>query len=106
MIQMYLQMAVSLIAVVGLIYLISNFMKKRQGRPGLFKMLSYQPLGPKKGVAALKLGREVLLFSITATDLKLLRIYDEHKLGLDSLTAPEASGDVSGKKSMSHMENI
>jgi len=76
MIDIYLHMGVALILVSGLIFLLGFFFKKRQDKVSLMKIMGYQSLGPKKGIAMVKVGPEVLLVSVTATDIKLLKAMD------------------------------
>jgi flagellar biogenesis protein FliO len=74
---LYLQVISALAIVVGLIFVAAFFLKKRQGKPGLMKLVAYQSFGPRRGVAAMKVGREILLIGVTASDLKVLRIFNE-----------------------------
>ena len=76
MIDIYLHMGVALILVSGLILLLGLFFKKRQDKESLMKIMGYQSLGPKKGIAMVKVGPEVLLVGVTATDIKLLKAMD------------------------------
>ncbi len=76
MIDLYLHMGVALILVSGLILLLGVFLKKRQNKESLMHVMGYQSLGPKKGIAMVKVGREVLLVGVTATDVKLLKSLD------------------------------
>lgn len=80
MIGAYLQMAIALAAVIGLIFLTGFFIRKRQGKASLMNILAYQSFGPRRGVAALKIGKEILLLGITSTDLKLLKTFAENEL--------------------------
>jgi flagellar biogenesis protein FliO len=80
MIGAYLQMAIALIAVIGLIAVTGYFLRKRQAKSSLMNVLAYQSFGPRKGIAALKIGSEILLVGITSTDLKLLKTMSEHEL--------------------------
>ncbi len=77
MTDLYIQMALALAAVVGLIFVMSFFLRKRQSKPGIMNIVSYQSLGPKKAVVALGIGKEILLVGITHTDIKLLKTYDK-----------------------------
>lgn len=77
---MYIQMGIALVAVIGMIALLGLFLRRRQGKAGLINILSYQSFGPRKGIAALRIGREILLIGITSTDLKLLKSLDENDL--------------------------
>lgn len=73
MIELYLQMGVALVLVSGLILLLGFAMKKKQTGKSIMKVLGYQSLGPKKGIAMVKVGQEVLVIGVTATDVKLLK---------------------------------
>lgn len=76
MMDLYLQMGLALILVSGLILIMGLFIKKRQDREGLMHVMGYQSLGPKKGIAMVKVGQEILLVGVTATDIKLLKSVD------------------------------
>jgi len=76
MTDLYLHMGIALILVSGLILLIGYALRKRQGHESLMKIMGYQSLGPKKGIAMVKIGPEVLLVGVTATDIKLLKTMD------------------------------
>jgi flagellar biogenesis protein FliO len=80
MITAYLQMAAALAAVIGLIVLMAFFLKKKQATGGMMKVIAYQSLGPRKGLAAVKVGTEVLLIGVTSADLTLLRTYESGEL--------------------------
>lgn len=91
MIGTYIQVTFALIAVIGLIIAIGYLSKKRQGKTSLINVLDYHSFGQRKGIAALKVGTEILLIGITSTDLKLLKTLDEDNLN------PEISKDISDK---------
>lgn len=80
MIEAYSQIVIALLAVIGLIVLIGLMMKKRQSTAGIMSIVSYQTFGPKKAIAVIKVGNEILLVGITPTDLKLLRTYQQSDL--------------------------
>ncbi|HTF99343.1 MAG TPA: flagellar biosynthetic protein FliO [Nitrospirota bacterium] len=73
MIDLYLHMGIALVVVGGLLALLSYVLRKRQSADGMMKIVGYQSLGPKKGIAMVKVGPEVLLVGVTATDVKLLK---------------------------------
>lgn len=76
-----LKIAVSLVFIVGLILVIAGFMKKRTGTGSeILKTLGYLNLGPRKGIAIIKAGEEILLVGITTNDLKLLKTLPESAL--------------------------
>lgn len=73
----YIQMGLALMAVIGLMLLLAFFLKKRQlGKSSMMNIMAYQSLGPKKGIAAIQVGHEVLLVGVTANDIKLLKSLD------------------------------
>jgi len=76
MTDLYLQTGFALLFVIGTILLLGKFAKKRQQKDGLMKVMGYQSLGPKKGIAMVKVGPEVLLVSVTATDIRLLKTFE------------------------------
>jgi flagellar biogenesis protein FliO len=76
MTDLYMQMILALIFVIGAIVLLGMLLKKKQSGNDLMKVIGYQSLGPKKGLAAVRIKNEVLVLAVTATDLKLLRTYD------------------------------
>ncbi len=73
----YIQTVLALIFVLILIFATSFLLKKRQGKTGFMSIVGYQPIGPKKGVAALKIGKEVLILGITASEMRLLKVIQE-----------------------------
>ena len=79
---MYIQMAAALLFVIVLIVAVGYVMKKKQDRFGLMSVISYQPFGTKKGVAALKIGSEVLILGVTPSDMRLLKVFKDSELEL------------------------
>ncbi|MBF0343014.1 MAG: flagellar biosynthetic protein FliO [Nitrospirae bacterium] len=75
-----LQMLFALGAVVFLIYGIAFVLKKRQKKAGLINLLEYMSFGPKKGIAAVKVGTKVLIIGITPTDVRLLTTLNDKAL--------------------------
>ncbi len=82
---LYMQVALALGAVIAMILIMGFFLRKRQMKSGFINFIAYQSFGPRKGIAALKMGKEVLLIGITSTDLKLLKIFHENDLETDTL---------------------
>ena len=78
----YFQMAAALLFVVLLIFAAGFILKRKQNRFGFMSIIGYQPVGPKKGVAALKVGKEVFILGVTANDMRLLKICKEGELEL------------------------
>ncbi len=76
-----LKIALSLAFIVGLILVVAGFMKKRTATGSeILKTLGYLNLGPRKGIAIIKAGEEILLVGITTNDLKLLKTIPESAL--------------------------
>ncbi len=75
---MVLALSVVIVLILGAGYL----MKKRQNRYGLINIVSYQSMGPRKGVAAVKIGREILIVGITPNDMRLLKTFREEELDI------------------------
>lgn len=69
------------------------YRRKRPGRPGLIGLVAYQPFGPRRGVAAVRVGREVLIVGVTNADLKLFRV-------LAAAEFEEGAGASAGEKVM------
>lgn len=81
MIMAYLQMIIALAAVVGLIFLMAFFVRKKQGATGgMMKIIGYQSLGQRKGVVALKVNSDVLLLGVTPSEVRLLKSYEDGEL--------------------------
>lgn len=68
-------------AVLGFLY------RKRQKQSHILQLLAYQSLGPKKGVAALKVGQEVLLLGVMSGGIRLLKTLEAGEI----LTSEERS---------------
>ncbi len=66
-----------LVFVIILIFLASYIYKKRQRKSGLMSLVEYTSIGPKKGVAALKVGKEILILGVTPTNLGLLKTFKD-----------------------------
>jgi flagellar biogenesis protein FliO len=92
MTDLYLQMILALALVIGVILFIGAALKKTQSKDGLMKVLGYQSLGPKKGVAAVKVGKDVFILGVTPTDLKLFKtVTDTGNEGFSEQTPEKAS---------------
>jgi flagellar biogenesis protein FliO len=73
---MLIQMAAATAAVVLLIIGLGRLAAKKQnGASGMFDMLGYRSLGPKKGITAMRVGGDVLILGVTANDIRLLASY-------------------------------
>lgn len=78
----YIQMAAALIIVILLIIATGFFMKRKNNRFGLMSVVSYQSFGPKKGVAALKIGSEILILAVGSNDMRLLKTFKDGELDM------------------------
>lgn len=85
MTETYVQMFLALAGVIGVILVVSLFLKKRQAVTGLMNIVAYQSLGQRKAIAAMKIGREILLLGITHNDIKLLKTFNENDIEMDSV---------------------
>ncbi len=83
----YIQMASAFVFILLLIFAAMFILKKRQNKTGLMNIVGYQSLGPKKGVAALKIGGEVLMLGVTTNEIRLLKVYRENELDLSGTGA-------------------
>jgi flagellar biogenesis protein FliO len=72
-------LAFVLLLIVGMAFV---YKKKQPGIHGLFQLVAYHSFGPRRGVAALRVGHEVLVLGVTNTDFKLLRVLDADKIGV------------------------
>lgn len=98
MTETYIQMLLALAAILGLMGLMTFFLRRKAVKPGLLQVMAYHSFGPRKGLAAVKVGKEVLLLGITTTDLKLLKTLSEADLQTG------ARGDIAGK--LEHLKNL
>ena len=81
MIETVLKMGLSLAGVLALILLLSFLARKRKySGSKLMSVVAYQPFGSKRGVAALRVGGEVLLLGVTQAEFRLLKTFDEKVL--------------------------
>jgi flagellar biogenesis protein FliO len=78
----YIQTAMALVFVILLIIAAGFILKKKQNRTGFMSIVGYQPFGPKKGVAALKIGKEILILGVTTNEMRLLKTFGEGELEL------------------------
>ena len=72
-----IQMVFALGVVILIIYGMSYFMKKRNKQGGFLSMKEYLPIGPKRGIAMVKVGAEFLIIAVTPNDLRLLKTIKE-----------------------------
>ncbi|KWT84091.1 FliO/MopB family protein [Candidatus Magnetominusculus xianensis] len=80
MIDVVFQVFVALAAVIFLIYALSFAAKKRRGSSGFLGLLEYLSLGPKRGIAVVKVGKRAIVLGVTQTDFKLLKTLGEQEV--------------------------
>jgi flagellar biogenesis protein FliO len=73
MTEAYVQMVFALAVVIGAIAVFGLYMRKKQVASPVMQVMAYQSFGPRKGIAVLKVGKEVVLVGVTSTDVKLLK---------------------------------
>ncbi len=78
-------MFLALAGVIGIILVVAIFLRKRQAVTGLMNIVAYQSFGQRKAIAAMKIGREILLLGITHNDIKLLKTFKEGDIEMDSV---------------------
>jgi len=59
--------------IVGLLWLALRLARARRPQSGALTLLQYFPLGPRRGVAAIRAYDEVLVLGVTAQSIQLLR---------------------------------
>jgi flagellar protein FliO/FliZ len=99
MTDLYLQLILALALVIGVIFVLGALLKKNQSKDGLMKVLGYQSLGPKKGVAAVKIGNNVLILGVTPTDLKLFKTMSDAEAAQFAQKGLEKETTITGELS-------
>ncbi len=94
MTEIIIQTGIALAFVVFLIFAVALLYKKRRKNIGILNLIAYQSLGQKMGVAALKIGGEVLILGITPTDFKLLRKLDEKAIEIEETETASNFGSI------------
>ena len=97
-------MLLALILVGGLIFLLGHFVKKKQGHGSLMKIMGYQSLGPKKGLAIVRVGREAILVGVTATDIKFLKNLDHFDDETENAHLPGNAGSFTMADSAANLK--
>lgn len=80
MIDVVFQVFIALVMVIFLIYAIAFAAKKRRGGNAFLGMLEYLSLGPKRGIAVVRVGKKALVLGVTQTDFKLLKTIGEQEV--------------------------
>ncbi len=80
MIESTLTWVTALIGTVGSLAVTGFLLRRRQKQSQIFQMMAYQSLGSKKGIAALKVGGEVLLVGITPAGFRVLKSFPAAEL--------------------------
>ncbi|NOZ25374.1 MAG: hypothetical protein GXO94_04700 [Nitrospirae bacterium] len=96
-----LRIIVALVFIVGLILVVAGVIRNRTAaKSELLKTLGYLNLGPRKGIAIIKAGEEILLVGITANDLKLLKTLPESALENELKTLKDNIRQIKGFKEL------
>jgi flagellar biogenesis protein FliO len=90
MTEMILQMITALALVLMLIFILAFVYRKRNKGQKFVSILSYQSLGQKMGIAAVKIGGEIIVLGITPTDFKLIKRFDGSAGGLQETDGSKA----------------
>jgi flagellar biogenesis protein FliO len=73
MMEQSLNLITAVVGIVGAVGLLALLYRKRQKQSTLLQLMAYQSLGAKKGVAALKVGQELLLIGVMPGGLRVLK---------------------------------
>ncbi len=94
-----LKIGLSLVFVLAIITIGSKILMNRMGatQNQFIKTLAFLSLGPRKAIAVLKAGKEIILIGVTPNDLKLIKAYPEEEF------ATELQGL---KKNINHLKGL
>jgi flagellar biogenesis protein FliO len=70
-------------AIIGLVLsmvVLGLLFRRKQKQSHIFRMVAYQSLGSKKGVAALQVGKEILLIGIMPNGLRVLKTMEAQEV--------------------------
>jgi flagellar biosynthetic protein FliP len=94
-----LKMTVALIILLGGMYLLLRFLKQKTlSHKGMIEMLNYQPLGPKRGIAIVKVLKDYIVVGVGESQVSLLGklnpndVEDAMKQNVSELQARSAVG--------------
>ena len=73
MIESSLTLATALIGLILLMVVLAVLFRKKQKQSHIIRMVAYQSLGSKKGVAALQVGNEILLMGVMPNGIRVLK---------------------------------
>jgi len=93
-----IRIGLALALVLGMLVAGSRFLRKRQEIRGFMSIVGYCSLGQKKGIAACRVGRDLLLIGVTQNSISLLKSYREDEL--DSSFIREMKDNVRKLKGM------
>lgn len=88
------------LALIGLLIAALRLVKTRRGSLSAFTVLHYLPMGPRRGIAAVKVyNNEVLILGVTPQSIQLLRTYSAEEIGETGADAgkPVSFGDLLGR---------
>ena len=90
------QISIVLSFIILLIFVASLVYKKRRKGSGIISIVEYFSFGPKRGIAALKVGNEILIVGITLSEFRLLKTLDEEMI--TALKLQKESEEISLKE--------
>jgi len=106
MTDIYLQTGVGLILVSVLLFTLGFYFNKRQNGETSMKIMGYQSLGPKKGIAMVKVGQETLIVGVTATDVKLLKTMDPVREDAQAPRQPDQPKEAIGEDTPGRIQKL
>ena len=92
----YIRFIAALCLVAGMLWFAVRVLRQRRPNLGGLSLLQYFPLGPRRGVAAVRAYDEVLVLGVTPDSIRLLRSYSIEKLPED----PQALNPATDFKSI------
>lgn len=91
------------LVLIGLLIAALRLVKTKRGSLSVFTVLHYLPMGPRRGIAAVKVyNNEVLILGVTPQSIQLLRVYQAGEVGETGAAEgrPVSFGDLLGRFSV------
>lgn len=88
------------LVLIGLLIAALRLVKTKRGSLSAFTVLHYLPMGPRRGIAAVKVyNNEVLILGVTPQSIQLLRVYQAGEVGETGPNSdrPVSFGDLLGR---------
>jgi len=88
-----IKVSAALLLTLGAVYLLLRFLKQKMlPRQGMIEMLHYQPLGPKKGIAVIKVLNDYMAVGIGDQGISLLSKLNRE--GVEEALKSQSSEDI------------